>query len=265
MIKINKLSLKNLQESYDHPSVALYRAIELRQIYEGCKKLNLKQPSLDIGSGDGKITSILFNEKLTYGVDNGEANDYQVAIDKKRYKKVLLESAEKMSIKDKSVNFVFSNSVLEHIPEIDSVFEEVSRVLKPTGYFIFTSPSKYFRKYISLNNKFNQIGLGIINRIYSKLRNKQLNHFNLYDHKYYSSHLKKYGLKVENYSYSIDKNTLELWEKMAIMSKVRNVLGKNNNKLTKSFKKRIENCYENNRINKTEGANLLIVAKRVNE
>jgi SAM-dependent methyltransferase len=45
-----------------------------------------------------------------------------------------------------SFDWVLSNSVLEHIPEIEPVIAEVARLLKPGGSFIFTVPSTGFHE-----------------------------------------------------------------------------------------------------------------------
>jgi len=45
-----------------------------------------------------------------------------------------------MPFEDASFQTVISNSVLEHIPDLDAVLLETARVLKPGGMFIFASP-----------------------------------------------------------------------------------------------------------------------------
>lgn len=263
MQKVKPTTIEDLLAAFDHPSSALFRAIELRQIYEGCKDLEFQTPSVDIGSGDGKIASILFDNKFTYGVDNGEANDYQIAIDNNRYEKVLLESAEKMSLEDNSVNFVFSNSVLEHIPGIEDVFNETARILKPGGYFVFTTPTRFFKAYVKLADILNKIGLGVINQKYSYYRNRSLNHYNLNDHEIYKKMLEKRGLKVCNYSYAISQEVIRKWDRMALIIKLFKVFGVNLERwMTNNQVPSIRAEYKNDQINKQEGANLLIIAQR---
>jgi len=264
MQKVNLTTVQDLSRIFMHPSTVLYRSIELRQIYFYCKDIKFKSPSLDIGCGDGKLSSILFNNRFTFGLDNGEAHDYQEAIKYKRYEKVLLESAEKMSLYDNSVNFIFSNSVLEHIPNIDSVLKETSRVLNKGGYFVFTTPSKYFKEYITLCDFFNLVGLKMINKMYSKYRNKALNHYHLHDHKYYMVILRSYGLEVVYHSYSVSKEVIKQWDKMALKIKFYKLFGINLEKKVKEQEQgKIIEMYENDKINQNEGANLLIVAKKM--
>lgn len=263
MQKVNNVKLSELLKVFNHPSSALFRSIELKQIYGLCKDIEFQSPSLDIGCGDGKISSLLFNNKFSYGVDNGEANDYQIAIKKNRYKKVILEDAQKLSLDNNSINFVFSNSVIEHIPNIKAVIKEVSRVLNRDGYFVFTTPSKYFREYIKVSTILEKIGLNWINTSYSKITNNKLNHYHLYDVNYYKKLLHQYNLEVIDYSYSIDSETIELWNKMIFQIKIAWFLGKKIEKQTKKrYKIEIKDKFEKSATNKISGANLLIIARK---
>jgi len=57
-----------------------------------------------------------------------------------KYPLTVQSSGDKMPFEDASFQTVISNSVLEHIPDLDAVLLETARVLKPGGMFIFASP-----------------------------------------------------------------------------------------------------------------------------
>ena len=44
---------------------------------------------------------------------------------------------------DDSFDLVFSDNVLEHLAELQKVFIEVARALKPDGVFMFKTPNKW--------------------------------------------------------------------------------------------------------------------------
>lgn len=52
------------------------------------------------------------------------------------------------AIADRSVDLIFSRSVMEHIQDVHACYREVARVLKPGGCYIFLTPN--FFDYISL-------------------------------------------------------------------------------------------------------------------
>lgn len=248
---------------HSHPSSKLFRAIELKIIHQNCKNVKLSHPSVDIGCGDGYISSILFDQKFTYGVDNGEAHDVHIAIKKKRYKKILIESAEKMSLKNNSVNFVFSNSVIEHIPHNYAVLSEVSRILKKGGIFIFTSPSHLFLKYLYISNLLFKYKFPFLGNWYAKKRNQMLNHYHLYSHNEWRKKLSVHQLKIIKYQYYISKECLMFWDKLALNVKIQKIFDKNSeNNLYKKHKFRIKEFYNNDQIQNDSGASLFIYAKK---
>jgi len=263
-MRTRKVDIEKLFEVYDHPAAVLFRAIELNAVYEMTKDIDFKEPSLDIGCGGGVISELLFDSKFTYGVDNGEAHDVEEAVKNNRYDKVLLENAEKMSLPDESLNFAFSNSVIEHIPNNEAVLSEVSRTLKPGGYFLFTSPSRLFGKYLYFTSLFNRSGLHFLATIYENKRNRMLNHYHILDHEIYRERLAKHGIKLITYSYCGSRSTMELWDKITVLSYFGRIFKKSVNKnLTDRYKNLIKDIVEKDGINGLEGGNLLIISRKV--
>lgn len=60
------------------------------------------------------------------------------------YERVYTAPGDHVPAADESFDFVFSNSVLEHIDDIEPVMAEMARVLRPGGVFLFTVPSDGF-------------------------------------------------------------------------------------------------------------------------
>jgi SAM-dependent methyltransferase len=258
-MKVKKTSLEDFAIIYNHPSAILFRAIELKTIYEKCKDLRFNHPSLDLGCGDGKIADLLFDEHFTYGVDNGEAKDVDQAIKNKIYQKVFLESAEKMSLPDNSVGFVFSNCVIEHIPDNEAVLSEVGRILKPEGKFVFTVPSHNYPDYLYLTNKFTSWGLGFLSKSYKYRRNKMLNQFHCYSVSDWQKKLEKHNLEIEKHKYYVSKGALMLWDKMALEIFFKRIVWPNfEKKAFDKYKSLIKEVYEKDDVKDNQGAGLFI-------
>jgi len=121
---------------------ALLRAVEAYyyQDYE------LPGPVLDVGAGDGHFASVAFKQKLDVGLDP-EIRSLREAQDWGAYKNLLLAEGARMPFADGHFASAISNSVLEHIPGLDAVLAETSRVLRMGAPFLFCVPnSGYYRE-----------------------------------------------------------------------------------------------------------------------
>jgi ubiquinone/menaquinone biosynthesis C-methylase UbiE len=124
------------------------------------------EPMLDLGCGDGTYCSILFErvgrpvDPLTgqpaavYGLDP-QAHELVKAKKLGVYTETFCATSSAIPLSDAAVNFVFSNSVVEHIQDKDGTIREVARVLKPGGRYLFSAPAKGFDDKMPLRWLFN--------------------------------------------------------------------------------------------------------------
>ena len=174
-------------------SLALVRANECQIL----SKLEFKEPILDIGCGDGIFASVFFEKQIDEGID---MSPDQIARAKKRkaYKNLRLANAAKLPYKDKPFMTVFSNCVFEHIPQIDDVLKEVSRVLNVKGKLIFTVPSEAYGTNLLFSSLFRKIGLIKLADLYARKVNFFCRHYNLHNLDVWKNKLEKAGLKLES-------------------------------------------------------------------
>ena len=95
---------------------------------------------LDLGAGAGIVSQMDFRDKVAYvcGVDlDSRVVDNQM-LDEGR-----VSDAGEIPYDDNYFDIVFSDNVLEHLDQPLDVFEEVNRVLKPGGVFVFKTPNMW--------------------------------------------------------------------------------------------------------------------------
>lgn len=131
--------LRKLLHSYPS-SHALWKACEAASL----KKFKFPEPLLDIGCGEGKFASVLFTNRLAVGLDISKNS---LASAKRMYNHVVCADATRMPFRNEGFSTILSVCTLEHVPNVDVVFEECKRVLRGKGRIIFTTPSE---KYIDL-------------------------------------------------------------------------------------------------------------------
>ncbi len=125
------------------PATSIWRAVELALI------INTPFPEgrgLDLGCGDGTILQRILDHvgpRDVVGIDL-DPRETEAARATGLYSALHTGPGSEIPEPDNEFDFVFSNSVLEHIPELPPVFAEVARILKPGGIFYFTVPSTTF-------------------------------------------------------------------------------------------------------------------------
>ena len=101
---------------------------------------------LDLGCGDGLLTRIVLQAagpREMVGIDPDPAEAAQ-ALQLGIYSAVHAVGGDRVPERDASFDWVLSNSVLEHIEQIEPVIAEVARLLRPDGNLVFTVPGPEF-------------------------------------------------------------------------------------------------------------------------
>lgn len=104
----------------------------------------LPSPVLDVGAGDGHFASVAFDQKLDVGLDPWlpslrEAKRWGA------YQGLVTAEGARAPFPGGHFASALSNSVLEHIPDVEAVLAETARVLRPGAPFLFCVPNpNYF-------------------------------------------------------------------------------------------------------------------------
>ncbi len=132
---------------------SILRAVEAR-LYQG---IALPRPIMDVGCGDGHFASVAFEEPIDVGIDPHRPSLLEAAR-RGSHRWLLQSEGTRLPLNDSSLSSAFSNSVLEHLPNLDGVLAEVARVLRTGAPFIFTVPNPGYRTELSFPQFLGRIG-----------------------------------------------------------------------------------------------------------
>jgi SAM-dependent methyltransferase len=167
------------------------RAVEAR-FYEN---IDLPAPTLDLGCGDGHFAALAFGRKLEVGIDPWEGPLRQ-AERSGAYLTLIKGGGDQVPYADGHFASVVSNSVLEHIPDLDPVLAEAARVLKPGGAFVFCVPNHQFLNNLSIAAFLEKIKLKGLAAAYRRFFNKISRHYHCDDPQTWQQRLNKAGFEV---------------------------------------------------------------------
>lgn len=194
---------------------ALIRATEARLF----ASLNLASPILDLGCGDGHFASVAIQPFKTCsgpvcaGIDPARA-PLAEARARGHYTVLAQALGDRLPFPDGAFATVVSNCVLEHIPQVDPVLSEVSRVLQPGGTFVCTVVSQRFPEYLFWPTLFRRLRLPGLARRYERWFNRISVHHHCDDPARWTARFEEAGLGVDRWQYYLSPaaaRTFDLW------------------------------------------------------
>lgn len=137
-------------------------------------------PVLDIGCGDGFFARMLCMDQIDTGIDPQET-ETELARASGAYREVITCYGNDIPKPDGAFNTIFSNSVLEHIPDLVPVLEEANRLLAPNGRFYITIPSDQLERATLVSRALATVGLNALAARYGAFYNRFWRHYHAYD------------------------------------------------------------------------------------
>jgi len=200
------LLIEFLTESPFQPATALWRTVEISQV--------IRQPfphglGLDLGCGDGRLTRVVLHRvgpREVVGIDPDPA-EIALAARLGFYKQLHTVPGDRMPVADATFDWVFSNSVLEHIDPIDGVLQEVGRVLRPGGVFLFTVPADGFHQCLR-----GALLPWIPRQSYLRKLDARLAHKRYWSEADWGAHLRPVGLEIETATPYLTRREVRRWE-----------------------------------------------------
>jgi SAM-dependent methyltransferase len=176
-------------------SLALMRAVECDHL----SRLPFERPILDVGCGDGTFGRILFNGvTVDAGVDRSE-KEIERARATRCYDDLRVSEVERLPFESETFATVYSNCVLEHIPDIEAALREIHRVLLPGGALYITVPNPRCVTHLLWRNVFRRLGLAGLGDWYSNLTLRLFNAEHVLEAEEWADLLGRAGFTTEHH------------------------------------------------------------------
>lgn len=186
---------------------SLMRAVEAR-FYQD---IELPGPVLDVGCGDGHFATVAFDHPLDVGIDPWGPPIHEAGT-RGAYRLLVQGDAGRMPFPDAYFNSAVSNSVLEHIPQVEAVLQETARVLKPGAPFIFCSPNHQFLEALSISRALDRAGLHGAAGSYRAFFNRISRHYHSDPPEVWQPRLEQAGFEVVRWWHYFSPQALQVSE-----------------------------------------------------
>jgi SAM-dependent methyltransferase len=124
---------------------SILRAVESSML----QQVDLPEPILDLGCGDGHFASVTYDHRLGVGLDPS-IKPMREAQARCVYRMLVQADGASTPFATATFSSALSNSVLEHIPHLDFVLVDLARVLRPGAPFVFTVPNPGYESELSV-------------------------------------------------------------------------------------------------------------------
>jgi SAM-dependent methyltransferase len=186
---------------------SLLRTVEAKFYQE----LELPSPTLDLGCGDGHFTAVAFDRLIEVGLDPWDA-PIREAKSRNAYHLLTEADGSKMPYREGYFSSAFSNSVLEHIPQVDIVLAETARVMRPGSLFVFCVPNHRFNKTLSMATLLDTMRLFRLAQIYRTFFSRIARHHHLDNPKVWQTRLEQAGFVLEHWWHYFPPKSLAVFE-----------------------------------------------------
>jgi len=169
------------------------RAVEGRY-YEN---IEISNPLLDLGIGDGHFSATTLPGRVDYGIDPA----WKSLLEAKKNRSARLLSCangSRLPFPNRYFSTIISNSVLEHIQNLSDVLTEVKRVLKDDGKFVICVPNDNFTQNLSIAILLKKINWKRVAKEYQFFFNRISRHYHPDPVEEWVENLQRAGFSIES-------------------------------------------------------------------
>jgi SAM-dependent methyltransferase len=194
-------------------ALALERSIECE-----VHARNLWQsPILDIGCGDGIFAKVLFAERVDTGIDL-ESAEVERARRHGIYRELIVCPGHRIPKPDGSYRTIFSNSVLEHIPDLSPVLKEANRLLAQEGRFYITVPTDRLEQATLPARLLSSVGFTRLAGRYGKFYNRFWRHYHAYDEPRWRELFNAADFEIAEESAYVSRNLSTFYDLLTVLA-----------------------------------------------
>jgi SAM-dependent methyltransferase len=157
-------------------ALALRECARLRAV----RRIELDEPILDVGCGDGLFAKLAYPGRQTWGIDINPS-EVQRAQATQSYSTIICGNICAVDLPQKFFSSAIANCSLEHVPDIRGALANIRGTLRPGGRFVLIVPAPKWTSELATAELLGRLGLHGLARAYGDGLDKMFSHIHLYD------------------------------------------------------------------------------------
>jgi SAM-dependent methyltransferase len=157
-------------------ALALRECIRLQAV----RHLELPEPILDVGCGDGLFARLAYPGKQSWGIDI-EPSELQRAQSTRSYSTLICGNVCTVDLPPRFFGSAIANCSLEHVPDLSMALRNICGTLKPGSPFALIVPTPSWTNRLALVEALDHLGLFGLGRAYGEALDRVFRHVHMYD------------------------------------------------------------------------------------
>lgn len=173
-------------------ALAIRECVRLRAVRE----LDLPEPILDVGCGDGLFARLAYPGRQAWGIDINPS-EVQRAQQTASYMTLICGNIIGVHLPPSFFGSAIANCSLEHVPDIQGALSNIRRALKPNARFVLIVPTPSWTHHLAISEALSSMGLVGLARAYGDSLDRVFSHVHLYDAEGWRKQLEKAGFVLD--------------------------------------------------------------------
>jgi SAM-dependent methyltransferase len=160
------------------------------------RELDLPEPILDVGCGDGVFARLAYPTRQIWGIDINpmEVSRAQATAS---YKTLICGSICDVDLPQRHFHSAIANCSLEHVPDIHGALANIQGALADDALFVLIVPTPDWTQHLAVARLLGKLGLGPLARSYGAALDRLFFHLHLVDDKTWTEYLERAGFEVQ--------------------------------------------------------------------
>ena len=183
------------------------------------RDLDLPEPILDVGCGDGLFARLAYPGRQTWGIDINP-DEVRRAQATQSYRTIICGSICDADLPPSFFESAIANCSLEHVPDIGAALRNVRSSLVAGATFVLIVPTPDWTEHLLTRQVLERVGLGGLGRAYGEALDRVFYHVHLYDERKWSELLDDAGFDLVEHRPLVGPSTSWAFDAMLYPSAV---------------------------------------------